>query len=152
MVFFETNSMIPVGEVIGISVGLGVLTLGLVWASVVKWQAEAREDAAQKALREGPRIVQTSQGGSLQLVSAPRVFRSLLFKELPVGSHIDVESSWGGPLARRVKLLSAREALVEKKPVAILTVQDSAGNRRELTPIIMDPLGRLQNVTFREAV
>ena len=146
--------MIPVGEIVGISVGIGVVTLGLVWASVVKWNAETREARAMEALKEGPKAAaeKQRQAAVVASVAAPRVFRSLKLSELPIGSRIDVESSWGGALARGVKLLGVKESLIDGKPVAILTVQDSAGDRRELTPILLDVMSRLQNVTFREAV
>ena len=141
--------MIPVGEGVGISVGLGVVTLGLVWATIVKWNAESREEKAMQTLKEGPKA-QAKQ--TPEFVPAPRVYRSLLVSELPIGSRVDIEASWGGALARGVKLIGAQETLVDKKPVVVLTIQDAAGDKRQLTPILLDVMGRLQHVTFREAV
>lgn len=158
MIFTQTwlvelrNKMIPVGEIIGISVGVGVVTLGLIWASVNKWKAEHRVEKAKQRLTEGPMIQSKKADGSKGIIQAPRVLRSLTFSELPLGSRVDIESSWGGALARGVKLVDAQETLVDGKPVAVLTVLDSAGDKRQLTPILLDEMRRLRHVTFRESV
>ncbi len=149
--------MAAVGEIIGISVGLGICALAVVYASVLSWNAEDRKAKAQR------RFVQVQQEQTLEgkleldrkLMQQGNSAIPLTLKadQLPIGRVVDIESGWG-QLGKQVQLKQAKMSVMKteagEKTVVTLQVVGKDGLPRSIGPLLVDPAsGELVGVKLK---